>query len=86
MIFWHGLENFGATRTERYVTELEQTFDYLSRFPEAPRPRTEMTPPVRAWSKDVHVILYEIERDGIFIVRTRSAREIWTLDPAGDDT
>ena len=85
MIFWHGLESFGAVRTERYVTELEQSFDHLSRFPEATRLRTEMTPPVRAYPQDAHVIIYEIEDENIVVLRIRSARENWTVDPLGDD-
>lgn len=85
MIFWHGLEHFGPARTERYLTDLERTFEYIGRYPEATRLRPEMTPPVRAYSKDAHVIVYEIEDDGIVILRIRSARENWTLDPLGDD-
>ncbi len=85
MILWDGLERFGPARTERYLTDLEQTFDYLSQYPEATRLRTEMVPPVRAYSQDAHVIIYEIENDGIFIVRIRSARENWIFDPIGDD-
>jgi toxin ParE1/3/4 len=91
IIFWHGLEQFGEAQTNRYVTELEQTFDYLGRYPKATRLRTEIRPPIRAYPKGAHVIIYEIEGEDVLIVRVRSARENWTLDPLGgsdgsDDT
>ncbi|MGV3578080.1 type II toxin-antitoxin system RelE/ParE family toxin [Brevundimonas sp.] len=85
IIFWQGLERFGPSRTERYVEELERTFDHLCRFPEAARLRTELTPPVRAYPLEAHVIIYEIENGGIAILRIRSGRENWTASPLEDD-
>ena len=80
-IFWQGLERFGVAHTERYVDELEHTFAYLARFPEAARLRTELTPPVRAYSLEAHVILYEIVESEIIILRIRSGRENWMAAP-----
>jgi toxin ParE1/3/4 len=83
-IFWQGLEQFGVARTERYLEELEHAFAHFSGFPEAARLRTELTPPVRAYPLEAHVIIYEIEDDGIFIIRIRSGQENWTASPVED--
>jgi toxin ParE1/3/4 len=80
-IFWHGLEQFGSARTERYLEEIEQVFAFLCEYPEAARLRTEIDPPVRAYPQEAHVIIYEIEGSELVIIRIRSARENWVADP-----
>lgn len=85
LIFWYGLENFGPTQTERYLSNLEYQFDYLSRFPGTARLRTELTPPVRAHIYGAHVIVYEIQDREIMILRIRSGRENWATSPLGDN-
>lgn len=75
IIFWYGLEHFGVAQTDSYVTELEQTFDDLGRYPKATRLRTEIRPPIRAYPKGANVIIYEIDGEDVLIVRIRSARE-----------
>lgn len=84
-IFWQGLDRFGATQTERYLTELEAQFDLIADFPEIARLRQELDPPVRAHPHSAHIIVYEIETDGILILRIRSASENWTATSPGDD-
>ena len=84
-IFWQGLEGFGVSRTERYLEELEQTFDYLSRYPQAARLRTELTPPIRAYPHNAHVIIYDVAESQIVILRVRSGRENWMASPVEDE-
>lgn len=84
-IFWQGLERFGVARTERYLEEFEHAFAHLARFPEAARLRTELTPPVRAYPLEAHVIIYEVEDDGVFVIRIRSGHENWMASPVEDD-
>ena len=82
-IFWHGMEQFGAARTERYLNELEQVFAFLAEHPEAARLRADIDPPIRAYPQEVHIILYEIEGSDVVIVRIRAARENWIASPYG---
>ena len=84
-IFWQGLEQFGVARTQRYLEEFEHAFAHLARFPEAARLRTELTPAVRAYPLEAHVIIYEIDDNGVFVIRIRSGRENWTAFPVEDD-
>jgi toxin ParE1/3/4 len=84
-IFWQGIELFGALQTERYVTEIEAQFDFLSAYPEAARLRADLEPPVRALPHGAHIIIYEIQDDAVVVLRIRSARENWMAAPVGDE-
>lgn len=83
-IFWDGIERFGERRAETYLEGLEHIFAFLSRHPEAARLRKEISPPVRAYPKEAHVIIYEIMDGGVVILRIRSALENWTANPLGN--
>lgn len=83
-ILWQGLERFGVARTERYLQQLEDAFGHLGRFPESARARTDLTPPVRAYPMEAHIIIYEISDGEIVILRIRSARENWMASPLED--
>lgn len=84
-IFWQGLELFGPRQTERYLSQLEDTFAHLSQYPDAYRLRSELDPPVHVCPHGAHVILYEQSQNTVVILRIRSARENWLTAPLGDD-
>jgi len=79
-IFWQGLEYFGPVQTERYLGELEDVFNLLCRFPDIGRRRDELADVIRMYPPGAHVILYEINDEGVLIIRVRAARENWTAD------
>lgn len=83
-IFWQGLERFGPNQTERYLSELEDLFAHLGRYPDACRLRSDLVPPVRVCPHGAHVILYEQSQNTVVILRIRSARENWLAAPLGD--
>lgn len=84
-IFWDGIERFGSAQTERYLEKLEALFAHIAEFPRSARLRTELTPPVRVYPTDAHMIIYQIEDGGVVILRIRSARENWIAAPLEDD-
>lgn len=84
-IFWQGLERFGAIQTERYLSELEAQFDLIADFPQIARLREELMDPVRAHPHAAHIIVYEIEANGIAILRVRAAAEDWVQPSSGDE-
>lgn len=84
-VFWQGMELFGPHQTERYLSELEETFERLGRFPQAGRLRTDLDPPARVYPHGAHIIVYEHHHDGVLILRIRAARENWVPTPNKDD-
>lgn len=82
-IFWHSLERFGSAQTERYLGELEDQFSDLALFPDSARLRSDLTPPVRVRRHKAHVIIYNIDGDGVAILRIRHTHENWLWDPLG---
>ncbi|MEH3104044.1 MAG: type II toxin-antitoxin system RelE/ParE family toxin [Sphingomonas phyllosphaerae] len=76
-IYLRGVEQFGNEQAERYAAGFWQTIDFLSRFPRAARLREEVDPPVRAYPYRAHLIVYDVDEDGIVILRIRHAREDW---------
>jgi len=82
-IFWQSLEQFGPSQTERYLGELENLFSDLALFPNAARLRSDLTPPVRVRRHKAHVIVYNVEPDGVAILRIRHVHEDWLSDAVG---
>ena len=81
-VYIEGFRKFGATQAEKYHTELEQTFQLLSRSPKLARERIEITPPVRIHPYRSHIIIYTIdEKNNIFILRIHHGREDWKNNP-----
>lgn len=85
LIFWQGLEMFGARQAEAYLSGLEDQLQQLLLFPDAGRLHTDVQPPVRAQPYGAHVIIYERLDDIVVVLRIRSAREDWTTSPLGSD-
>ena len=80
-IFAIGVREFGLDQAERYHADLEAAFHFLSAYPRAARERTEIDPPVRAYPRGSHLIVYEIDGNDIFIVRLRHQSEDWMNSP-----
>ena len=81
-IYIEGAWQFGEKQADRYSLELERIFDLIGTNPKLARERTEFRKPVRVQSHKSHVIVYEIELDGVLIIRVRHAHEDWMNDPA----
>lgn len=74
-LFLDGADRFGVAQAEDYMDELERSFEFLSKNPEAARQRFELSPPVRVHPFRSHIIIYTQENNGdIFIVRVRHSR------------
>ena len=77
-IFLHGIAEYGPAQAERYKTRLDGHFQLLSATPEIARLRHEITPPVRVYPAQSHVIVYTVLEDRtVFVLRVRHQREDW---------
>lgn len=77
-LYLDGVRQFGAAQADRYLTELERAFDFLSAHPFAARERTEITPPIRCHAHGAHIVIYlVIPRANVLILRIRHGREDW---------
>jgi toxin ParE1/3/4 len=80
-IFTEGEAMFGTRQAEKYYFELHTKFRILAANPMMARERLEITPEVRAHPHKAHMIIYQIEDDGIVILGVRHAHEDWMNDP-----
>ena len=85
-IYEQGFDRFGRRQAERYLDDLERTFEHLAVYPGLGRLRTEHQPPVRIFPFQAHVVVYEEIDDGILVVRVRLGREDWRNDPRGSSS
>ena len=74
-ILFYGYENWGILKTNLYVDELYERFEWLAEFPNAARDRGEIGDRIRSWPQGAHTIFFrqrelEIEIMGIFHQRT----------------
>ncbi|MGI4878307.1 MAG: type II toxin-antitoxin system RelE/ParE family toxin [Janthinobacterium lividum] len=76
-IFFAGIAMFGEAHAETYYAGLTAALDFLADNPFAARLRCEIEPPVRAWRYKAHLIVYDVEVDGILVLRVRHGSEDW---------
>ena len=72
-----GIELFGERQAQFYHNALFDLFGVISENPKMARERAELSPAVRVHPFKAHVIIYQIEGDGISIIRIRHGREDW---------
>ena len=84
-ILLYGIREHGLARAERYKTRLEQGFQTIADNPRITPLRQEITPPVRVYPVQRHMIIYTIAADGqtVFVLRIRHQRENWMDHPVG---
>ncbi len=76
-IYLQGIERFGLAQADRYFDDFHAAFDRLATYPTLGRLRHEVSPAVRMLPFRAHLIFYDIEDDGILIVRVRHGFEDW---------
>ncbi len=76
-IYLQGIERFGITQADKYFDDLHATFDRLGTYPNSGRVRYEVYPAVRMLPFRAHLIFYDVEDDGVLIVRVRHGFEDW---------
>ena len=64
-----GIELFGERQAQFYHNALFELFEMISANPKIARERDELSPPVRVHPFKAHVVIYQIEGDGISIIR-----------------
>ncbi len=72
-----GIELFGERQAQFYHNALFELFEVISANPKMARERSKLSPPVRVHPFKAHVIIYQIDGDGISIIRIRHGREDW---------
>ena len=72
-----GIELFGERQAQFYHNALFDLFEVISANPKMARERAELSPAVRVHPFKAHVVIYQIEGDGISIIRIRHGREDW---------
>lgn len=83
-VYLQGHAMFGEPQADLYHDDLHALFHRLADYPGIARVRSEIIPPVRAFSFKAHLVIYEDAPDGIVILRVRHAAENWIDDPLGD--
>lgn len=85
-VFIQGCDLFGLRQASRYLDDLEALFPRIAANPEMTRLRLEFDPPLRAFGYKAHVVIYDVDDEGVRILRIRHSHEDWHSDPAGHDT
>ena len=82
-IFIYSIEAHGVAQAEHYKHQFDDAFNALADNPKMARLRQEITPPVRVYPVQKHMIIYTILEDSetVFILRVRHHRENWTDRP-----
>jgi toxin ParE1/3/4 len=65
----YGVDRYGASAADAYVTELFQKFDYLAQWPFSSRERLNARPPVRLTRQRAHNIVYAVTGERVEILR-----------------
>ena len=62
------LATWGARQTEKYLAELDKSFQWLADHPGVGRARTEIAEGFRSYPHGSHVIFYIVEADAVAII------------------
>jgi toxin ParE1/3/4 len=79
-VWREGVIRWSEDRADAYLLGMEKALERLCDFPEIVRERTELSPPVRAYTYRSHVIIYREAGDFVEVIRIRHGREDWTSD------
>lgn len=82
-IYLDGTRLFGRAQAERYYAGLHATFTFLEQNPNVARERLRIQPSARMHPHKSHLVFYQLEDQGILIIRIRHGHENWTNDLAG---
>jgi toxin ParE1/3/4 len=76
-IYIAGAQDFGLEQAQRYHQKLQQAFEFLAENPFAGPRRPELKPAIRIHPIGVHIVLYTVRDNDIYILRMRHGREDW---------
>ncbi|BEV10412.1 type II toxin-antitoxin system RelE/ParE family toxin [Asticcacaulis sp. DW145] len=76
-LYLFGRERFGFQQAEAYYDDLNRAFGLLAEYPAMGRLRKELNPPMHTHPFRSHIIFYQVEAQGLLIVRVRHASEDW---------
>ncbi|QFT83133.1 Toxin ParE4 (plasmid) [Roseovarius sp. THAF27] len=76
-IWIYTAQTWSMAQADRYTDIMEDTFDRLLFMPEMARERAEFDPPVRIHPIAEHLIIYQVERDQLVILRVLGAGQDW---------
>ena len=79
-IYLDSIRLFGRAQAEHYYAGLHATFDFLGQNPNAARERRQIQPSARMHPHKSHLVFYQLEDQGILIIRIRHAHENWMND------
>lgn len=68
-IYEYGILTFGLSQAGSYVLSLHDRFHLLSQNTKMGRSATELSIELRRFKHQSHVIFYELQNSGVFIVR-----------------
>ena len=76
-----GMRLFGERQAIRYNADLFALFDLIADNPRMARERLEVSPPVRIFPFEAHLIVYLVHaNDDILVVRIRHGHDNWSDD------
>jgi len=76
-IYTRGAVEFGLDGAARYYRRLIEAFQFLDENPLAAPVRPELRHGARVHPVGVHIVIYQITADDVFILRVRHGREDW---------
>ena len=83
-IYATSVELFGFSQADVYAASLKHAVERIGDFPKIGRYRDDVVPPARVIPHKAHVIFYDLEDDGVVVIRIRHAHEDWTV-PSSED-
>ncbi len=78
------VETWGLAQAERYMDGLDGCFKQLARTPGIGRDCNRIRAGYRRMEHEMHVVVYRIEKDGIFISRILHQRMLPSRHPIED--
>ncbi len=79
-IFLYGIEQFGLSQAQAYADSMDLCFRLLCQNPRMGRAAVALGEGVRRHEHGSHVVLYELDQDGILVLSILHKRRIVRLD------
>lgn len=80
-LYLESVREFGTNVADSYYSQLEKTLQIIADNPKIARERPEIKPAVRVHPFKSNLIIYDIDGEGVVILRVRHHRENWLDHP-----
>lgn len=77
LVWDYTVQTWSTQQAETYIRGLAEALEAIARYPEIARERKEITPPIRLYAYQSHLIIYRIEKEFVAIIRIVHASRHW---------